>query len=289
MVVKYFFPIYFQKGTLPMFDSGLGVSISSLTGGLNHVQIQYLRDSGIRTFELNPVNFTGDYDRAVREALKKMLDETGKKAISYHIPFTKPDDISDPDEPLRVRAMSRFRALLKEAEFFGSEIIVLHPSTEPVNQNLRDEHIAQLRKSMTEMEEEIREKEMRVALEMLPRRCMGNTLADISRMLEGFSDTFGCCLDVNHLMEQYSIIPDMVRELGPKLVTLHISDYDGIDERHWMPGMGVIDWKAFLEALRDIGYKGPFNYELKLNAELPTQDWIAAIESNFRRMKSFLR
>lgn len=268
-----------------MFDSGLGVSITTITGGLNHTQIQYLRDSDIRTFELNPVNFFQDYDGAVRKALKKMLEETGKKAVSYHIPFTKADDVSDPDEPLRLRAMSRLRALLKEAEFFGSEIIVLHPSTEPVNQNLRREHIAQLRKSMTEMEDEIRQKNLRVALEMLPRQCMGNTLADISRMLEGFSDVFGCCLDVNHLMGQYSLIPSIVRDLGPKLVTLHISDYDGIDERHWMPGMGVIDWKAFLEALSDIGYRGPFNYELKINGELPAQDWIAAIESNFRRMK----
>ncbi|OQA84572.1 MAG: Inosose isomerase [Lentisphaerae bacterium ADurb.Bin242] len=272
-----------------MFDSGLGVSITSLTGGLNHSQIQILRNSGIRTFELNPVNFVSDYDRAVREAFKKMLAETGKKAISYHIPFTKPDDLSDPDETIRIRALSRFRALLKEAEFFGSEILILHPSTEPVDQSLRPEHIAQLRKSMAEVEAEIQERKMRLALELLPRQCMGNMVADLRKMLDGFSDTFGCCLDVNHLMGQFRTLPAIVRDLGPKLIALHISDYDGIDERHWLPGMGVIDWKAFLEALRDIGYTGPFNYEVKLNYEVPTPDWIAAIESNFRRMKHFLQ
>ena len=61
----------------------------------------------------------------------------------------------------------------------------------------------------------------------------------------------GACLDTNHLMADYATLPDVVRTLGRRLIALHCSDYDGVDERHWPPFRGVIDWAAFQAALRD--------------------------------------
>jgi sugar phosphate isomerase/epimerase len=70
----------------------------------------------------------------------------------------------------------------------------------------------------------------------------------------------GACLDVNHanLRENPA---DTVRWLGHRLLTLHISDNDGVDERHWMPGRGVINWLEFLGALEDSAYSGTLVYE----------------------------
>jgi sugar phosphate isomerase/epimerase len=50
--------------------------------------------------------------------------------------------------------------------------------------------------------------------------------------------------------------------VGEKIVTLHVSDYDGIDERHWLPGEGCIDWQALRAALCEVGYDGVWMYEL---------------------------
>ena len=47
-----------------------------------------------------------------------------------------------------------------------------------------------------------------------------------------------------------------------RLITLHISDNDGIDERHWMPGQGVIVWQQWAQILVTMGYAFPFIYEL---------------------------
>jgi hypothetical protein len=44
-------------------------------------------------------------------------------------------------------------------------------------------------------------------------------------------------------------------------ITLHVSDYDGVDERHWMAEEGIIDWKAVVAALRQANYQGPFLFE----------------------------
>ena len=52
-------------------------------------------------------------------------------------------------------------------------------------------------------------------------------------------------------------------KLGRRILTVHISDYDFIDERHWLPGEGKNDWNAILAALQAVGYAGPFMYEVR--------------------------
>ena len=51
--------------------------------------------------------------------------------------------------------------------------------------------------------------------------------------------------------------------LGNRVKTLHISDHDYLDEQHWLPGEGKINWKEVVSALKEIGYEGVFNYEVE--------------------------
>ena len=57
---------------------------------------------------------------------------------------------------------------------------------------------------------------------------------------------------------------------------------DGLVES--LPGRGVVDWPAFMKALAEIGYTGPFNFECTPPGETPAQrlraleqayDWMA--------------
>ena len=176
----------------------------------NRGLIEALRNSEVKTFELNAQMFFYDYDGAIREEFKQMLKETGKRVISFHIPFAGADDLSNVDETLRVQAVSRFRAHYATVKEFGCSFIVLHPSTE-IRTNVkaeRDERINQLRKSLLEVEEELAEMNVKIALEFLPRLCIGNTLADMEQILDGMNEEiFGVCFDVNHIMNQYPQIP----------------------------------------------------------------------------------
>ena len=56
-----------------------------------------------------------------------------------------------------------------------------------------------------------------------------------------------------------------IRKLGSRIVTIHVSDYDLLDEKHWLPGEGKADWKGIITTLREIGYKGPWLYELEFD------------------------
>ena len=55
--------------------------------------------------------------------------------------------------------------------------------------------------------------------------------------------------------------------MGKKIVTVHISDYDFIDERHWIPGTGKIDWKELISLLKAIDYEGPFMNEVPIKGK----------------------
>ncbi len=67
------------------------------------------------------------------------------------------------------------------------------------------------------------------------------------------------CCDVNHLLQETT--EAFIDAVGSSIVTLHICDYDGIDERHWLPGKGIINWNKVLESLELAAYDGPFIFE----------------------------
>ena len=60
----------------------------------------------------------------------------------------------------------------------------------------------------------------------------------------------------------YEDAVDFIRNVGDKIVTAHVSDFDFYNERHWLPGEGKLDWQAILRALKEIGYQGPWLYEI---------------------------
>ena len=275
-----------------MFNYGLGTSLSSLCNTLlERDLLKALRESKVQTFELNAHMFDYDYDGAIRREFKAMLADTGKKVISFHVPFSGIDDLSNPDETARKRAVSRFRAHYPAIREFACKLVVLHPSME-IRSNVkaeRDERMDCLKRSLREVEGELKELGVQLALEFLPRLCLGNKLSDMDQILEGMDpELFGVCFDVNHIMNQYPLIPEITRKLGKRLFTTHISDYNGIDECHWLPGMGVIDWQGFVEALRDIDYRGPFNYEIKIQ-EGNCERRVRTLEENFARIQGLLK
>ena len=63
-------------------------------------------------------------------------------------------------------------------------------------------------------------------------------------------------------MARHREIASLMKKLGRKLTTLHISGYYGVDERHQVPGKGVLDWQIYMKTLDEIGYDGPFNFEI---------------------------
>ena len=69
------------------------------------------------------------------------------------------------------------------------------------------------------------------------------------------------CFDMNHSLTEQN--EDYIAAAADKIVTLHVSDYDRVDERHWLPGKGVNDWEKLISLLEEKNYCGRWLYELR--------------------------
>ena len=105
-----------------------------------------------------------------------------------------------------------------------------------------------------------------LCVENLPRTCLGRVTAEMKELIADTPDVM-VTFDVNHLLieshEQY------FDALGDRIGNVHMSDYDRVDERHALPGNGVIDWPYVHWRLRMSGYNGIFMHEVKASAGKP--------------------
>ena len=221
----------------------------------------------------------------VRDSLRARFRDARVRLHSVHLPYGSRLDLSHPDPSTRATAIEQTVAHLRAAADLGARLMVIHPSAEPIplTTDERGPHLDASRRSLDELTPIAAGLGVRLAVECLPRSCLGHTAAELNAIVARTDPgTIGVCIDVNHLNLREPDIRAAVNVLGPRLLTVHCSENDGEDERHWLPGdeRGVIDWTAFLAGLRDVAYAGPFLYELRsLDLDVPAT--LGQIERNF--------
>jgi sugar phosphate isomerase/epimerase len=264
-----------------MLQPKLGASLHTIEKNLTPEALAAVEGSRIATVEIHPMLFAADAEGTMRAALKEMLARAGIRPMTIHAPFGGAYDLSCRDEKTRQAGLQVVLDAIDLAAEFDAPMVVVHPSAEPIPAEEREERLARSRQSLARVGRRCAETGRRVALELLPRTCLGNTVEELFALLEGLPEgLFGVCLDVNHLMDRFAELPDAVRRLGSRLITTHLSDYDGVDEKHWLPGKGVIDWGALLRALDATGYAGPLNFECRLEAPTPAER-VRSLEESF--------
>jgi sugar phosphate isomerase/epimerase len=185
------------------------------------------------------------------------ITDAGCPVWSVHLPFGVYHDLSTPQETLRSAAVDEAITLMTAAAKGGAKVAVIHPSAEPIADEDRPRHREQCRRSIEALTAAMGGS-IAIAMECLPRSCLFSSAQEAYDLLDG-TDA-GLCMDTNH--PHHEPPAQFIRKLGKKIVTCHISDDDGLDEKHWMPGTGVISWEDVLRALLDIPYQGRFIYEL---------------------------
>jgi len=209
--------------------------------------------------------------------IKEAASEAGVRIWSIHIPYGKPWDISDPSETVRQEVIERHQKLFEIFAILLPKKAIIHPSYEPNPPEERDARLEACRKSLLVLAAEAETYGVELVIENLPRTCLGNSSEEILWLLEGM-ESLGVCCDVNHLLTETP--QEFIQRIGPQITTLHISDYDGIDERHWPPGKGIIEWNLVLESLIQTGYSGPFLLEYSDSPEKKAEMW-KGLKSNF--------
>ena len=215
-------------------------------------------------FDCAEISFRYDYyDNIDWRSIPQWSKNTGTELWSVHLPFTRKEiNIAYPDKAVSNVAVAFQRNLIARAGEAGAKVIVIHPSSEPIADEDRPMLLQRCGENLGKLIDKAKEYGMQVAVENLPRTCLCNCRDDVRYLLEQLPD-LRVCFDTNHLLKEKN--EDFVRAFGDKIITLHISDYDFIDERHQFPGDGQINWRNLMAELEAVDYAGPFMYEVGQN------------------------
>jgi sugar phosphate isomerase/epimerase len=104
----------------------------------------------------------------------------------------------------------------------------------------------------------------RICLENLTSQTGGHTAAELLKIIEAVaSDGLAICLDTGHANISGVDPAAFIREAGSRLQALHIADNLGTNDDHMLPyGRGTVKWTQVMQALREVNYNGPFNFEV---------------------------
>lgn len=228
--------------------------------GIRHVEL----DFGSRE-TLENVDFLHNAVRIAEE-----MKACGIAPSSLHLPFSPFEDL-DPtaaDASAREKIAAYQSEVLKAAAQIDVPIAVIHPSGEPYGAFERGERMKCALDTLNRIARTAQDCGIKLAVENLPRTCLGNIHEEIKLMTMEIP-SLSVCFDMNHSLRQKNT--DCIRALGSKIITLHLSDYDMIDERHLLPFLGRNDWHGIMQALEEIDYDGFLTFEVSAKGVL-TED-----------------
>lgn len=211
------------------------------------------------------------------------VERLGSLVSSMHGPFGMHLDLSSLDPSIRNAGVSACKAAADILAKLGGKTLVIHASSLVENSDEMQKRERESAESIAEIATHCAGLGIKLAVEILAGRAVGSSGAELYALLNlvGCPNT-GVCIDVNHVFPPDRLVPT-VYLLSEGILTLHISDYDGVSERHWLPMQGMMDWPGLIQSLRQVSYPGPFLYEVRFEAP-SIADVIAQIQANYRQV-----
>ncbi|MBQ9131364.1 MAG: TIM barrel protein, partial [Clostridia bacterium] len=118
---------------------------------------------------------------------------------SFHLPFAPLSelDLSRPD--LCDHTVEYFKGLIKEGSAIGIKRFVVHPSGEPIFDDMRATRLECAKKSLARLAEYAKNFDGIICVEDLPRSCLGRDSEEMLALLSAHED-LRACFDTNHLL-----------------------------------------------------------------------------------------
>lgn len=192
------------------------------------------------------------------QEMKLKVDSAGINVWSIHLPFSRTLDISVLNDSLRKENVKFMAEMIEQAAVFNPQRLVLHPSSEPISDEERNERLKNAKESIKYLKECADSLKLQLCIENLPRTCLGNSPEELLYIIKDIPG-LKVCFDTNHYFG--GTIKHFIDVLGGYIGTIHASDFDFKNELHWLPTQGDIDWKELVLLLQKSGYNGVFMYE----------------------------
>ena len=233
--------------------------------------LRTIRECGFTCTDFNiTVNHLGDDYEARALALKAALAESGVSAPQAHAPILNPLD------PQGADYMTAFERSLRFCEIAEIPMVVIHAGA--IAGNTREEYFEKnvaFYRSLTPAAEKTG---VHILIENIGHPADSNHLLtgrDVREMVDLVGHPLvNACWDTGHGNLNRQNLYETICILGDKLLALHVHDncaYFEPSYRHHRIDMHTtpyatqyasVNYDALLQGLKDIGYKGTFNFEV---------------------------
>lgn len=152
---------------------------------------------------------------------------------NLHVPYNKSSELWSEHESVRSEFIQRHIRWLNDCANYHIPMMVMH-LTESVSPPKPNGYGAKSFRELVKVAEELG---VMIAIENTRRSDnVPYLLSEIQ------SDYLGFCYDSSHHFLSDKQDYKSLENFGERLVTTHLSDNDGLEDRHWLPEHGIIDW-----------------------------------------------
>jgi sugar phosphate isomerase/epimerase len=170
-------------------------------------------------------------------------------------------DLGHPDPATHRASVADLKQCVDWLAVAGGTYLVIHPGglSEPVDAPARRDALA---RGLLALAEHARGSGIVLCVENMPPGVHpGSRMADLFDLIAALDrPELALALDTGHAQISADP-PSETRAAGRLLRTTHVHDNDGRQDTHLPPGLGTLDWPAWVEALDAIAYPGPILLE----------------------------
>ena len=232
-----------------------------------------LKAAGFAGVELVSPN---ELDRA--EVLKAR-DETGLTIHGVSGSRHWKDALSDPDPAVVARGIAAIRQEFDDCKAYGGTTVLVVPAVVSKKVSYRDAY-ARSQAAIRSLIPDAERAGVKIAIEEVWNKFLLSPV-EFARYIDEFnSPTVGAYFDVGNVVE-FGYPQEWIRELGKRILKIHVKEYAKEKRFSYLLGDGEIDWPEVARALVEVGYDG------WITAEVPYGD-LDALTDVTRRMDKVL-
>jgi L-ribulose-5-phosphate 3-epimerase len=222
--------------------------LGGVSKGSPLASFQLLKDAGFDGVELISPN---ELD------LHEVLSARDKTGLTIHgVSGSRhwQDALSDPDPQVVARGMAAIRREFADCKAYGGTTVLVVPAVVTRKVSYRDAY-KRSQKYIRELIPDAEQHGVKIAIEEVWNKFLLSPL-EFARYIDEFeSPSVGAYFDVGNVVE-FGYPEEWIRELGKRILKVHIKEYKKEKRFGYRLGEGEIDWAAVRSALSDVGYKG---------------------------------
>jgi hexulose-6-phosphate isomerase len=190
------------------------------------------------------------------------------------------EPLSDPDPKVVERGLNAIRREFLDCKAYGGTTVLVVPAVVNKKVSYRDAY-ARSQENIRKLVPYAEQAGLKIAIEEVWNKFLLSPV-EFARYVDEFNSPFvGAYFDVGNVVE-YGFPEEWIRELGKRILKVHIKEYAKPKRFDYKLGEGEIDWPAVRQALVDVGYEG------WITAEVPFGD-LTAMKDVVRRMNQVLQ